>query len=388
MTKKLFEKNSFLKEFTATVNACEPLADAWRILLDQTAFFPEGGGQSGDSGFLNQTEIFDTQEHDGLIWHYARTFLMPGTCVSGHINWAKRFDRMQQHSGEHIVSGLVHSRFGYDNVGFHLGETEVTLDFNGPVTKKELAEIETAANRAVWDNLPIDTAFPSKEELSALNYRSKIEIQGQVRMITIPGIDVCACCAPHVRRTGEIGLIKLTNVQSHRGGVRIHLQAGGRALADYTQKEQSVKSISVLLSAKEEDTSRAVERLKQENFQLTGRILKLQKALICQKASAIPKTAGDILFFEPDLDPDTAREFVNLLTRRCSGTACVFLGNDAAGYRYILGSAHEDVRPLCRKLNEAFQGKGGGSLKMAQGSLTGTKEAVKASFPGAVCLEA
>lgn len=384
MTRKLFEENSFQTEFTAVVTACEPIPDAYRILLDQTAFFPEGGGQSGDSGFLNQTEIFDTQEKEGLIWHCARAPFEPGTRVSGRIDWEKRFDRMQQHSGEHIVSGLVHSRFGYDNVGFHLGETEVTLDFNGPITKKELAEIEKKANQAIWANLPVEAACPSKEELALLDYRSKIEIQGQIRIITIPGIDICACCAPHVHCTGQIGLIKLTSVQAHRGGVRIHLQAGSRALADYTQKEQSVKSISVLLSSKEEDTPMAVERLKQENYALTGRILQLQKALIHQKASTVPETTGNIVFFEPDLDPDTAREFVNLLTRRCTGAACVFLGNDTDGYRYILGSIHEDVRPLCRELNNAFQGKGGGRPEMVQGSLMGNREAIESRLAGLI----
>ena len=225
-----------------------------------------------------------------------------------------------------------------------------------------------------------EITYPSKEELKTLDYRSKIEIQGQVRIVTIPGIDVCACCAPHVAQTGEIGLIKLTNVQSHRGGVRIHLLAGMRALADYGKKEHSIKAVSVLLSTKEEDTPRAVERLKQENFRLIGQIMQLQKALIGQKASAVPEGTKDIVFFETGLDVGTAREFVNLLTKRCTGTACVFTGNDTDGYRYILGSAQEDVRPLCKKLNETFQGKGGGKPEMVQGSLAGTETNIREFF--------
>ena len=191
--------------------------------MDQTAFFPEGGGQAGDSGFLEDVEIFDTHEKQGIVWHYAKAPLDPGAQVLGRIDWDKRFSRMQQHSGEHIVSGLVHARFGYDNVGFHLGEQEVTLDFNGNITKEELVEIELEANKAVFANLPVQISFPSREELAFLEYRSKIEIEGQVRIVTIPGIDVCACCAPHVKLTGEIGLIKLTGVQSHRGGVRVNI---------------------------------------------------------------------------------------------------------------------------------------------------------------------
>lgn len=377
MTKKLYYENNCQKEFTATVTDCEAISDTFRICLDQTAFFPEGGGQAGDTGFLDNCEVFDTQEKDGLIWHYTKVPIEPGTTVTGKIDWKKRFDRMQQHTGEHIVSGLVHKHFHYNNVGFHLGETEVTLDFDGPITKEELQKIELEANEALWSNLPIEITYPSKNELKNLDYRSKIEIQGQVRIVTIPGIDVCACCAPHVSRTGEIGLIKLTNVQSHRGGVRIHLLAGMRALADYEEKERSVKAISVLLSAKEQDTSGAVERLKQENFNLVGQILKLQKTLIEQKAAMVQEGTKDIAFFEKDLDNNTAREFVNLLTKRCTGIACVFTGSDTAGYRYILGSSQEDVRPLCKKLNEAFQGKGGGKPEMVQGSLTGTEKSIK-----------
>lgn len=377
MTRKLYYENSHQKEFTATVINCEASMDAYRICLDQTAFFPEGGGQAGDKGFLNTYEVFDTQEKDNLIWHYTRVPIEPGTIVSGQIDWAKRFDRMQQHTGEHIVSGLIHRYFHYNNVGFHLGETEVTLDFDGPITKEELKRIEKEANEVLWSNLPIEIAYPSKEELKTLHYRSKIEIQGQVRIVTIPDIDVCACCAPHVSFTGEIGLIKLTGVQSHRGGVRIHLLAGKRALADYGEKEQAVKAISVLLSAKEEDVPKAVERLKQENFNLVGQILQLHKTLIEQKAALVPEGTKDIAFFEKDLDNNTAREFVNLLTRRCTGIACVFTGNDTTGYRYILGSSREDVRPLCKKLNETFQGKGGGKPEMVQGSLNGAAKAIQ-----------
>lgn len=377
MTKKLYDENSYLKEFTATVTDCESTADTCRVLLDRTTFFPEGGGQAGDTGLLNNCEVLDTQEENGLIWHYTALPILPGTHITGQINWQKRFDRMQQHSAEHIVSGLIHKRFHYNNVGFHLGEAETTLDFDGPITKKELLKIEQEANRAVWDNLPIEITYPSPKTLTELKYRSKIEIEGQVRIVTIPGIDICACCAPHVSRTGEIGLIKLTGVQSHRGGVRICLLAGARALTDYEEKEQNTKAISALLSVKEKDTAKAVDRLKQENYDLTGQILKLKKSLIHQKAAAIPDRSKNAAFFEQDMDAATARELVNLLTKRCTGIAGVFIGTDATGYRYILGSASEDVRPLCRQLNEAFHGKGGGKPEMVQGTLHGTEEELR-----------
>ncbi|MCI8597013.1 MAG: alanyl-tRNA editing protein [Lachnospiraceae bacterium] len=377
MTDKLYEQDSHLKEFPAIVTACEPHGELFYISLNQTGFFPEGGGQAGDTGFLNDIQVIDTHEKGEVIWHYAKEPLEPGVSVRGRIDWAKRFSRMQQHSGEHIVSGLIHQRFGYDNVGFHLGEKDVTLDFNGPITKEELAEIEITANQAVWSNLPVKVTYPSREELKSLDYRSKIEIEGQVRIVAIPDIDTCACCAPHVTFTGEIGLIKLTNVQSHRGGVRINLLAGDRALADYEEKEASVRAVSVLLSAKEEQIATAVERLKQENYTITGRLMQFQMAMVREKAAAVPEGSKDLVFFEEGLDANTMREFVNLLTPRCTGTACVFTGNDREGYRYVLGSSSLDVRPLCKRLNTAFQGKGGGKPEMVQGSLVGTQEAIR-----------
>ena len=380
MTERLYYEDSHMKEFQAVVAACEKGKDYWKISLDRTAFFPEGGGQAGDSGFLNDTEIFDTHEKDGIIWHYAKVPLEPGTEVLGKIDWEKRFSRMQQHTGEHIVSGLVHARFGYDNVGFHLGDPEVTLDFNGSVTKEELAEIELQANKAVFANLPVQITYPSREELASLEYRSKIEIQGQVRIVTIPGIDVCACCAPHVEHTGEIGLIKLTSVQSHRGGVRITLLAGDRALFDYREKEAGVKAVSVLLSAKENRIADAVERLKQEAFDLKGQLMRLNLSRVQEKAAAVPEGTADPVFFEADLDMDTCREFVNLLTARCTGTASVFAGNDTEGWRYIFGSRTEDTRPLCRYLNAEFSGKGGGKPEMVQGSLTGPQKEITAAM--------
>lgn len=377
MTEKRYEQDSHMQSFEAEVLACEPCKDYWRIQLDDTAFFPEGGGQGGDSGTLGGVVIFDTHEKDGIIWHYAKAPLEPGTQVRGQLDWEKRFSRMQQHSGEHIVSGLIHRRFGYDNVGFHLGDGEVTMDFNGPITREELAEIEFAANQVIWANLPIEVSYPTKEELAVLDYRSKIEIEGQVRIITIPGVDVCACCAPHVSRTGEIGLIKLTGVQVHRGGVRITLLAGDRALRNYAQQEASVKAISVQLSAKETEVAQAVERVKQEAYELNGRLMQLGLSLVKEKAAAVPEGTENIVFFEEGLSPDICREFVNLLTERVKGIAGVFCGNEADGWRYILGSKTTDTRPLCKALNAAFKGKGGGKSEMVQGSLTGAEEAIR-----------
>ena len=208
-TEKLFYKDSFTKEFQAKVTACEPWKTGYRIVLSQTGFFPEGGGQTADTGRLNAVPVLDVQEEQGILYHFTQQPLEVGTEVKGTLNWEERFWKMQHHSGEHIVSGLIHKHFGYHNVGFHLGSQVVTLDFDGIITKEELRMIEKEANQAVAQNIEIQVSYPSKEELSRLEYRSKIEIEGQVRIVTIPGYDVCACCAPHMRYTGQIGMIKL-----------------------------------------------------------------------------------------------------------------------------------------------------------------------------------
>ncbi|MBQ1931591.1 MAG: alanyl-tRNA editing protein, partial [Lachnospiraceae bacterium] len=256
----LFDQDGFIKEFTATVLDCQQVEDGWQILLDQTGFFPEGGGQTADTGTLylegsaeestQMIHVLDAQKEGDSIWHKTDAPISVGSQVTGVLDWKVRFSKMQHHSGEHIVSGLVNRHFGYNNVGFHLGNHVVTLDFDGVLTREQLRQIEYEANEAVAADLPILVTYPTKEELPHLRYRSKIEIEGQVRLVEIPGYDVCACCAPHVHRTGQIGLIKLVNMENFRGGVRVYMLCGFAALADYNQKEDSVRAISQALSAR------------------------------------------------------------------------------------------------------------------------------------------
>ena len=264
MTDKLYYESSHRKDFEAQVISCEPEGEGYKVVLDKTVFFPEGGGQYADTGILGGVHVLDAQEKDGIIYHYTDGALTPGEIVKGEIDWEKRFESMQQHSGEHIISGIVHGRFGYNNVGFHLGADYCTMDFDGPITKEQLKEIEEEANRIVYKNLNIEILYPTKEELKDLTYRSKIEIEGQVRIVNIPGVDICACCAPHVDRTGEIGNIKLVDMVSYKGGERITMLSGSRALTDHQQKEESVKKISALLCAKDTEVAEAVEKLKEE----------------------------------------------------------------------------------------------------------------------------
>lgn len=393
MTERLYEKDSHRKEFEAAVVSCQEKRSkqgevtGYRIVLDRTAFFPEGGGQFGDTGWLNDVEVTDTKEKDGVIWHESGTPLEPGSTVKGRLNFEVRFDRMQQHSGEHILSGLVHQLYGYDNVGFHLGETITTLDFNGELTKEQVEELELRANRAVFENVPVQIVYPSREQLKGIDYRSKIEIEGQVRIVSIPGYDICACCAPHVDRTGEIGLIKIAGCEKHRGGCRMTILCGGRALADYQRKQKSVTDVSVALSAKPEKIDEAVIHLKEQQGRLREQLNRIQERYLSDRLREISEDTKTVCIFEEELDTVAARNFINAALERCTGICAAFIGNDVKGYHYILGSRTVDLRAFSGGLNARFHGKGGGKPEMVQGSLTGQAEEIRrmiqeASVPG------
>lgn len=360
-----------MKAFTARVRMCQPKGNEYEVVLDRTAFFPEGGGQYADTGLLGNIRVLDVHERDGIVYHLTEGPLGVDTEVEGIIDWELRFMKMQQHTGEHIVSGLVHAGFGYRNVGFHLGSEDCTMDFNGEITREELKELEWAANEAVFKNLRVEVSYPSKEVLETLEYRSKIEIEGQVRIVTIPGYDVCACCAPHVENTGEIGLIKLTNVQRYKGGVRVTMLCGFRALMDYQEKERHVKHISALLCAKENEVSKAVEHLKEEQGKLKGKLSENQKKVLEYRAKEIPKEETFVCLFERELEGDGPRVLMNLVLAEGKTGCAVFLETGREEYRYVIGSKTADMRPLAKGLNEMFSGRGGGKPEMVQGSLKG-----------------
>lgn len=377
MTEKLFYQDSHRSTFTAIVQEVRPSGNGYEIILDRTAFFPEGGGQSSDTGSLGGVSVSDVQEIDGKIIHYTEGPLVEGTEVEGCIDWTERFSKMQQHTGEHIVSGLIHKIYGYHNVGFHLGTDSVTLDFNGVVPKEKLHEIEQLANEAVAKNLPVQVLYPTDEELSKISYRSKIEIEGQVRIVVIDGYDVCACCAPHVKQTGEIGLIKLVGMQNYKGGVRISMLCGFRALEDYYQKEKNNREIAVMLSAKEYETAVEVERLQEELAMKKAKIAELEQKFLEQKVETLD-VSGEIVCLFEETDPVMTREMVNLLLKKGAKMAAVFSGNEREGYRYVLGSRSLDVRKNGKLLNEAFHGRGGGKPEMVQGTVQGKREEIEA----------
>ena len=373
-----------MKEFEARVLSCEACEEGggfWTV-LDQTCFFPEGGGQYADTGYLGETKVVDARERDGIVYHRTEAPLEPGELVRGRIDWEERFEKMQQHTGEHIVSGLVHSRFGYNNVGFHLGSDYCTMDFDGPISLEELREIEWEANRAVALDLEVIVQYPSKEELGHMEYRSKIEIEGQVRIVSVPGYDVCACCAPHVDRTGEIGLIKLVNRMNYKGGERITMLCGFRALRDYDSKLTAAREIGALLCEKEDQIAGAVRRQKEELEKQKYENGRLMHQLLVFRAKEIPVEGSMTAVFTDDIRGDAPRELMNLLLERGAFICGVFAAAGDGRWRYVIGSRQADVRPLGKALNSRFEGRGGGKPGMVQGTLTGSEADIRAAAEG------
>ena len=376
-TIKLFYEDAYIREFDAELLSCQPEGDHFKAVLDRTAFFPEGGGQYGDIGYLGEARVLDTQERDGLIYHKVDREVPAGT-VHGCLDWNVRFDRMQQHSGEHILSGLVHRRFGYNNVGFHLNDDYCVVDFDGPITRDEMREMENEINLSVFQNQRINILYPDDEKLKKLDYRSKKEINGRVRLVEIEGTDLCACCAPHVRQTGEIGLVKIVGQESHRGGVRLVMLAGSRALKAYQHKQDQAKEIGAMLCANEDLLTDAVRRMHEENQKLKYDLLGMEKKLMISIAERVNIDSNISLVFSPDLGKDQIRELVNLVLSRGARICGAFSGDDRDGYRYVIGSKAQDVRKINEMLKEKFSARGGGKPEMVQGSLSGTESEIKA----------
>lgn len=376
-TIRLYDADAYQTEFEATVLACEEVekkdGKVYQVWLDQTLFFPEEGGQSPDMGTIDGVEVLDVQIKNEVITHTLAAPLTVGTTVKGVVDWKHRFYNMQQHSGEHIFSGIVHKKFGYDNVGFHLSDSIVTMDFNGVISSEEITEIEEKVNQAIIENIPVEVSYPSKEELKELDYRSKIEIEGQVRIVTIPGYDVCACCAPHVRRTGEIGSLKVMNVQSYKGGVRVSILCGFRALDAFRQKADIITELMAEFSTSQDAILDNVKKLKGANQTMKNQLAAAKQELMEYKVSAIPEDSENAILFEADLETPVVRGVVNGLVEKFAGISAVFVGNDENGYQFIVGSKNKDCRQIAATLREKLSARGGGSDKMIQGSVAATQ---------------
>lgn len=376
MTKQLYYEQPYLKEFDAQVLSCEETNGGFAVVLDKTAFYPEGGGQSCDVGTLGEANVLDVQTLDDKIVHLCDKPV--SGAVHGKIDWERRFDLMQQHSGEHLVSGLVHQKFGYHNVGFHMGADVITIDFDGMIDPESLAEIERKANEAVWADLETEIFCPDEATLKTLSYRSKKPLSGWVRLVRFPGIDLCACCGTHVARTGEVGSIKLLSCVKFHEGVRIEMVCGKRAFSYLCAVWEQNKKVSGLLSAKPLQTAQEVSRFMDETAKIKYRMNGLQDEIFKYKADAC-KDQALALLFEEALSPDGVRKLCSACMEITSGLCAVFSGTDG-DWKYCIGQMNGDVREIVRRFNEACSGRGGGKPPMAQGSCTAGENEIRAFF--------
>ena len=378
MTEKLYYLDSHMFEFEAEVLECRELERGWGIILDRTAFFPEGGGQPADTGVIGGVAVTDVQERGGEIIHYSSAPAALGR-YSCRIDREQRLRRMQNHSGEHIVSGLVHNIYGYENIGFHMSAECMTIDFSGELDWAQLMDIERRANEAVRADLPVRAWFPEPDELAHLPYRSKKALTGAVRLVQFGDIDLCACCGTHVARTGEIGLIKLFSTTHFRGGSRIEMACGGRALAVLNALCAQNRDISVRLSAKPVQTAAAVARLASERTEAQQRAAALEDRLF-----ALLAQDGQTLRFEPPMPPESVRRLADAMVRVNTARCAVFAGQDGA-WHYAMADRDGDLRGLTKRLNAALQGRGGGKPGFVQGSLAASRTDIEAFFTAESC---
>ena len=383
MTEKLFYKDAYQKTFEATVTECREGKSGYEIILDQTTFYPEGGGQPGDIGYLQtgdqKVEVTDTHEKDGEILHFCGQPLEKGSKVTGSIDWERKFDLMQNHSGEHIVSGLIHHKFGYNNVGFHMGKDTVTIDFDGEFSVEDMCRFEQEANARIWANEQVDITSYTEEEAETVEYRSKKELHGVVRVVTFPNADVCACCGTHVRYTGEIGLIKLISLQKWKGGVRMEMLSGRKAMEYVADVCRQNQQISVALSAKPLETAEAVEHLKKLQMDQQFHAGALEQKLFQYMAKQY-EGSGSVLLFEEGLAADSVRKLTAEIMETCEGRCIVCSGDDENGYKYAMGEKDGDLRTLVKEFNSTLNGRGGGKPFFVQGSVAATRKEIEEFF--------
>ena len=385
-TIKLYDKDAYATEFTATVISCEEVHEnkpgeenqkVYAVILDQTLFFPEEGGQTPDEGFLGEAEVVDVQIKENVITHYVTKRLQPSGCVKGVIDWQHRFFNMQQHSAEHIFSGMAYKKYGYKNVGFHLSNQIVTMDFDGVFTEEQIREMEWEVNQAIVANVEIKTGYPTKAVLEELDYRSKLELLENIRIVEVEGYDICACCAPHVHRTGEIGMFKIQSVQNYKGGVRISFLAGFRALEEYRRKSEIISELSNLLTTNQDNLSDHVSKLKNQVYSLKQQLSNTKQILMDAKLADLPEGQQDVILFEQDLEAQDMRNVVNKLMETRDGVCGIFVGNDTDGYNFIIGSKTVNCCDIATCLREKLNARGGGKPKMIQGSVVASAATLK-----------
>ena len=382
-TQKLYYQDPTLREFPATVLSCEAAGEAWKVVLDQTAFYPEGGGQPADHGVLKtaggEIAVTDVHEKNGAVVHTCAAPAEPGTVVTGVLDWARRFDHMQHHSGEHILSGILCRLYDCDNVGFHLGAEAVTIDYNADITWEQALEAERLANEAIWADRETEIFYPSPQELAALDYRSKKELAGQVRIVEFPEADRCACCGTHVERAGQAGLIKVLSCQKFREGVRMEILCGARALRYLSSVYGQARAVGRRLSVKPLEIQGAVERLEEELSAAKARMADLEQTAFAALAAG-QAGRGDVVLFQSPMRPDSLRRLADAVGKSCGGLAAVFSGEgDQWSYALVRGDGG-DIAPLVKELNETLHGRGGGRNGFAQGSVQTGRGEIEAFF--------
>lgn len=378
MTEKLYDKDSHLKEFTGTVLSCKKTGEKYAVTLNRTAFFPEGGGQQSDRGYIGGAYISDVQIKNGEILHFSDKPLSVGQAYDCKLDFDFRFRNMQNHSGEHIISGIVHRLYGFNNVGFHLG-AEMTMDFDGELTRRQLDEIEDLANKAVYENLPVKAYYPTDEELKSLDYRSKLDLKENVRIVEIKGVDVCACCAPHVKATGEIGIIKILDFEKYKGGVRLIVKCGADALRDYREKYKNVLEISNLLSAKQFEVSAAVVRLNEQLSAEKAAAAALKKRLIAEKAAGFKPDTDKTAVFENGLDIKELQLLADALCQKAGGIRGAFSGADGA-FSFAICGEETALGNFFAKFKAAFNTRGGGRNGIRQGTVCAERAEIERLF--------
>ena len=378
-TRKLYYEDPHMDRFSATVLSCQAVKQGFEILLDVTAFYPEGGGQAADTGTLGGVRVLDTREREDQVVHLCDGALKVGAVVQGVVDYEARFIRMQQHSGEHIVSGIGSRRYGYHNVGFHMGSGIITIDFDGVIPAEDLASIEAEANAAVWKNLPVKCWYPSAEALPTVPYRTKRQLPWPVRIVEVPGFDICACCGTHVKATGEIGLIKLFTMMGFRGGTRMEMSCGKSALKLLNEAYEQNRQVSQAFSAKIEETGAAARRMNEVEAALKYRIVGLEKRIF-SGISAEYAGKGNVVHFEDNLDNNAVRDLADAIADTCGGTAAVFSGSDEGGYACCLVTRNGDLRQLGKEMTKALNGRGGGKPAFQQGRVQAKKAEIEAFF--------
>ncbi len=375
MTERLYERDSYLKSFTATVVSCEECEGGFAVILNKTAFFPEGGGQAADKGTLGGIPVLDVKREGEKIIHKTEKPLPVGETVTGEIDWQTRYSRMQSHTGEHILSGVVHSLFGFSNIGFHMGEEFMSVDFSGTLSQTDIEKIERESNKAVYKNVEITASYPTVEELTLLNYRSKIELGDDTRIVCIGDVDCCACCAPHLKRSGEVGVIKVINFYPNKQGTRVEMVAGESALCDYISLSAVNKKLMGLLKAPRDGIFEAVQKLSEDSKTMRAEYQNAARKLAFYELKREEKN-GSLLAFSDGASFDELRYCSNNLIDNYRICALFSAADD--GFMYVISSGIEDVRPIVKSLNETFDGKGGGKSDYAQGKLSaGTAERLR-----------